>query len=87
MTDEPELEPLPPVFLTPVELAQRWRISTRTLERWRAFGGGPVWIGLGGGIRYPRAGVLSHESRQRGMSARTTHDGGEHDPRARSGEP
>ena len=27
--------PNPPLFFTPVELAERWKISTMTLRRWR----------------------------------------------------
>ena len=35
-----------------VELAARWRISPRTLERWRWAGGGPRFIKIGGRVVY-----------------------------------
>jgi hypothetical protein len=81
MTEEPEREPLPPVFLTPAELAHRWRVTPRSLERWRAQGRDPVWIRVGVGIRYPISGVLAHEARQQGLPARDPLDG------VQSGEP
>jgi len=40
------------VCLTPRELAERWRVSVRTLDRWRAGSYGPPWITIGGSIRY-----------------------------------
>ncbi|MBA3326354.1 MAG: DNA-binding protein [Rhodobacteraceae bacterium] len=43
------------------ELADRWRITTRTLERWRAAGIGPAWMRLNGLIRYRAADVCSFE--------------------------
>ena len=58
-------EPDLPVFLTPAELAGRWKVSGRTLERWRAQGRGPAWTTLGGSIRYRLADVLAYEARQR----------------------
>ena len=33
--------------LSQKELARRWRISPRTLERWRAAKTGPPWLRLG----------------------------------------
>lgn len=35
-----------------VELAERWRISPRTLERWRWEGKGPRYLKLGGRVVY-----------------------------------
>jgi predicted site-specific integrase-resolvase len=34
------------------ELAQRWCVSQRTLQRWRKEGYGPPWLTIGGNIRY-----------------------------------
>ncbi len=34
------------------ELAARWRISPRTLERWRCVGEGPSYMKLGGRVIY-----------------------------------
>jgi predicted site-specific integrase-resolvase len=38
--------------LTRTELARRWQLSGRTLDRWRAGGTGPAWLQLNGRIRY-----------------------------------
>ena len=38
--------------LTQNELAQRWRISPRTLERWRWLGEGPQYLKIGGRVVY-----------------------------------
>ena len=34
------------------ELAERWRVSPRTLERWRSDGTGPAWLQLNGRVVY-----------------------------------
>ena len=52
-------------FLTQRELAARWRLSGRTLERWRAARYGPAWTSLGGNIRYAMTDVLAFEARHR----------------------
>jgi hypothetical protein len=57
--------PAMPVHLTPGELALRWKITTRTLERWRAEPYGPAWTHLGGSVRYRLADVLAFEARFR----------------------
>ncbi|MDR0808274.1 MAG: helix-turn-helix domain-containing protein [Gemmobacter sp.] len=38
--------------LSQIELAARWNISHRTLERWRRTGEGPNFIKLGGRVIY-----------------------------------
>jgi predicted site-specific integrase-resolvase len=38
--------------LTQAELAERWQVSERTLDRWRAEGKGPAWLKLNGRVRY-----------------------------------
>ncbi len=47
--------------LTPADVARRWRMSPRTLERWRARRKGPPWLRLRGRIRYRHADVLAYE--------------------------
>lgn len=42
-----ELETSRANHLSQKELAARWRISPRTLERWRAMRTGPPWLRLG----------------------------------------
>jgi hypothetical protein len=39
-------------FLTQRELAARWRISARTLERWRWLNTGPTYTRIGGKVLY-----------------------------------
>lgn len=46
------------------ELAERWKISTRTLERWQAEGYGPRWLLLGGSVRYRLSDVIAYEDAQ-----------------------
>lgn len=51
-----------PVLLTQRELAERWKVSGRTLERWRADVFGPAWLLIGGSIRYRLEDVLAFEA-------------------------
>ncbi len=44
--------PQPIRHLTQIELARRWRISPRTLERWRWLGQGPHYLKIGGRVVY-----------------------------------
>lgn len=41
-----------PQMLRERELAARWSLSQRTLQRWRAEGYGPPYLSIGGAIRY-----------------------------------
>jgi hypothetical protein len=52
------------VHLTERELALRWRVSPRTLERWRISRTGPAWLRLNGRVRYRLADVLAFEQLQ-----------------------
>ena len=47
--------------MTQAELADRWRVTTRTLERWRVGGKGPAWLQLNGSIRFRVEDVLAFE--------------------------
>ncbi len=59
--------PIPtlPIWLTTQELALRWRMTTRTLERWRADQYGPAWHVIGGRVLYLREDVAAFEARHR----------------------
>ncbi len=46
------------------ELARRWGISHRTLERWRYSGQGPAFLKLGGRVLYRLADVEAFEQSQ-----------------------
>lgn len=52
-----------PTRLTEAELARHWRLSVRTLQRWREAGTGPDWIRVGRRILYPRVAVIAFERR------------------------
>jgi hypothetical protein len=51
--------------LTQADLAHRWRISERTLERWRWRKTGPCYVKLGGRVVYRLKEVLEFEVAQR----------------------
>jgi predicted site-specific integrase-resolvase len=38
--------------LNQVDLARRWSLSPRTLERWRWMGEGPAYLKIGGRVAY-----------------------------------
>lgn len=61
--DGPDLPPR----LTERDLAAHWRLSPRTLQRWREQGFGPAWIRIGGRILYVRDDVLAYERRHRAL--------------------
>jgi predicted site-specific integrase-resolvase len=50
------------------ELADRWNISPRTLERWRWVGEGPQFIKIGGRVVYRLEDVEAYERNQRRAS-------------------
>lgn len=52
-------------YLTQVELAHRWRISPRTLERWRWKKTGPSYTKLGSKVVYADRDVEDYERRRR----------------------
>ena len=47
-----------------IELAARWNISHRTLERWRWTGEGPQYVKLGGRVVYRLEDVEAYEAEQ-----------------------
>ena len=49
--------------LNQIELADRWNISERTLERWRWLGGGPAYLKIGGRVLYRLEDVKAHETK------------------------
>lgn len=46
------------------ELAERWGISPKTLERWRWLGQGPKFLKLGGRIAYRLTDIEAYEQQQ-----------------------
>jgi len=54
-----------PTYLNQQELADRWRLSPRTLERWRWLKTGPNYIKIGGKVTYALTDVEAYERRRR----------------------
>jgi hypothetical protein len=52
-------------FLQQCELADRWRVSPRTLERWRWRKTGPAYTKIGGRVVYALTDVEAYERRRR----------------------
>ena len=50
--------------LSQIDLARRWTISPRTLERWRYVGEGPVYMKIGGRVVYRLDDILAFEQAQ-----------------------
>lgn len=48
-------------FLSEVELAARWGMSSKTLARWRCDRRGPPYVKLGKTVRYAMSDVLEFE--------------------------
>ena len=55
--------------LTQLDLARRWRVSPRTLERWRWLGQGPAYLKLGAAVAYRLEDVEAFEASQRHAAA------------------
>ncbi len=53
---------MPEDHLTQAEVARRWRLSPRTLERWRSQGRGPQYLKLGGAVLYRAADIAAFEA-------------------------
>lgn len=49
--------------LNEMELAERWEMSHRTLQRWRMDGRGPTYLKLGKRVSYPVSSILEYERR------------------------
>jgi hypothetical protein len=51
--------------LNQIDLARRWRISPRTLERWRWLQQGPAYLKIGNHVVYRIEDVEAYEAAQR----------------------
>jgi hypothetical protein len=63
----------PTRHLNQIELSRRWRISPRTLERWRWLQQGPAYLKIGGRVAYRLQDVEAYEVMQRRDSDVATH--------------
>jgi hypothetical protein len=61
----PDIPDLGTRHLLQAELAERWRVSPRTVERWRCKGTGPAWLQLNGRVAYRLIDVLVFERARR----------------------
>lgn len=50
------------MHLTPRQLATRWHVSEKTLERWRHQGIGPDFLKIVGRVLYPLANIEAIEA-------------------------
>ncbi|AMS42471.1 helix-turn-helix transcriptional regulator [Aminobacter aminovorans] len=50
--------------LNQVELSRRWKLSPRTLERWRWLGQGPRYLKVGGRVVYRLEDVIEFEQQR-----------------------
>ena len=57
--------PVQPVHLTPRQVAERYQVDVRTLQRWRDAGDGPSWIKVRKTVRYPLADLIAWERDQK----------------------
>ncbi len=60
--------------MTQTELAERWRLSEATLERWRTESGGPLFLKLGNQVRYRLEDVEAFEEAALRGSTKTDDD-------------
>lgn len=63
-------EASPVWHLNQIELARRWRLSHRTLERWRWIGEGPQYLKIGGRVVYRLEDVEVFEADRMRQAAR-----------------
>jgi len=60
--------------LNQTDLARRWALSPRTLERWRCLGQGPSFMKIGGRVVYRVEDVEAFEVQQMRCSTAATSD-------------
>jgi hypothetical protein len=53
---------MPEQHLHQADLARRWRISQRTLERWRWLKQGPAYLRIGGRVVYRIEDIQAYEA-------------------------
>ena len=58
----PEPHTSPRQVLSEADLASRWDMSPKTLQRWRMEGRGPHYLKLGKRVNYPLKAVIAFEN-------------------------
>ena len=61
-TTSPESTMPKQLVLTEADLASRWAMSPKTLQRWRMTGTGPTYLKLGKRVSYPLNAVIAFEN-------------------------
>ncbi|MCF8496480.1 MAG: helix-turn-helix domain-containing protein [Alphaproteobacteria bacterium] len=64
------------LFLNQTELSRRWKISPRTLERWRWLGTGPRYHKIGGRVVYRISDIEEFENSRSFTSTMDEQQGG-----------
>ncbi|MFN3701591.1 MAG: helix-turn-helix transcriptional regulator [Alphaproteobacteria bacterium] len=64
------------LFLNQTELSRRWKISPRTLERWRWLGTGPRYHKIGGRVVYRNSDIEEFENSRNFTSTMDEQQGG-----------
>jgi hypothetical protein len=64
MADRPSRASAAAAHLGQRDLARRWNLSPRTLERWRWLGQGPAFLKLGGRVVYRLTDIEAFEAAQ-----------------------
>lgn len=64
------------LFLNQTELSRRWKISPRTLERWRWLGTGPRYHKIGGRVVYRLSDIEEFENSRSFTSTMDEQHGG-----------
>lgn len=49
------------LFITTIELGKRWQLSPATPKRWKSEGIGPVFMKVGGAVRYRVDDIIDYE--------------------------
>ena len=64
VAEKPAVAPLPVTdqqFLKEQDLAQRWAVSCKLLQKWRQLGEGPPYLKLCAAVRYALSDVVAFE--------------------------
>ncbi len=53
------------IYITEKDLAKKWSLSAKTLQRWRWLKSGPTYIKIGGRIRYTSENIKNFEEERK----------------------
>lgn len=62
---------MPVRHLCQEQLARRWQVSPRTLERWRWLGQGPAYLKIGGRVAYRLEDIEAYEQARLRLGGRS----------------